>query len=124
MMPMMTQIRAMSMMAAKPGDPLSTIAVTGRVTSMDPRASMRDCLAGAVSLSGPGHAPFGPDHAFGPAALVPAPGVLVQLDQDAAVHLRRDPVVELGRDPLVDVRADAFHQTLGQCLVIAGAKVL
>jgi hypothetical protein len=43
MIPTMTQIRAMSMMAATPGDPLSTIAVTGRATSMDPMAIMMDC---------------------------------------------------------------------------------
>ena len=89
-----------------------------------PEGQREGLPAGAVGPLGPHHAPFGPDHASGPAALVPAPRVPVQLGQDAAVHLRRDPVVDLGRDPLVDVRADAFHQALGQRLVIAGAKVL
>jgi uncharacterized membrane protein len=79
---------------------------------------------GVVGPSGPDHALLGPDHVSGPAALVPAPRVPVQLRQDAAVHLRRDPVVDLGRDPLVDLRADAFNQTLGQCLVIAGTKLV
>ena len=82
-----------------------------------------DCRP-AVGPFGPGHAPFGPDHASGPAALVPASRVPVQLGQDSAVDFRRDPVVELSRDPLIDIRADAFHQTLGQCLVIAGSKIL
>ena len=43
MIPAMTQIRATSMMAATPGDPLRTIAVTDRATSMDPTASVMDC---------------------------------------------------------------------------------
>jgi hypothetical protein len=80
--------------------------------------------AGAVGPLGPDRALLGPDHALGPAALVPAPRVPVQLGQDAAVHLGRDPVAEFGRDPLVDLRADAFDQALGQRLVITGTKVL
>src|SRR5271170_5650526 len=40
------QITAMSMMEATPGEPLSTIAVTDRATSTDPRASARDCRPG------------------------------------------------------------------------------
>ena len=73
---------------------------------------------------GPLVAPLGPDHALGPAALVPAPRVPVQLGQEAAVHFGGNPLVELGRDPLVDVSANPFHQPLGQGLVIAGAEVL
>jgi len=91
---------------------------------MDPTASAKVCRADWSARSARIVRRSAPDHASGPAALVPAPRVPVQLGQDAAVHLRRDPGLELGRDPLVDLRADAFHQTLGQCLVIAGAKVL
>src|SRR5947207_541195 len=43
MIPTMIQTRARSMIAATPGDPLSAIAVTGRATSMDPKASMMVC---------------------------------------------------------------------------------
>jgi hypothetical protein len=81
-------------------------------------------VIGPVGPLGPGHALLGPDHALGPAALMPAARVAVQLGQDAAVHLRRDPVIDLGRDALVDLRADAFHEALGQGLVVAGAEVL
>jgi hypothetical protein len=79
---------------------------------------------GLVHPFGPDFSSFVPGHALGPAALVPAPGVPVQLGQDAAVHLRRDPFADLSRDPFVDVRADALHQPFGQGLVVPGAEVL
>jgi hypothetical protein len=114
----------MSMMAANARGPPEHDRGHWQGDQHGPEGQYERLTTGAVGPFGPGHAPFGPDHASGPATLVPAPRVAVQLGQDAAVHLRRDPVVDLGRDPLVDVRADALHQTLGQRLVIAGAKVL
>ena len=90
MIPTMTQIKAMSMMAAPPGDPFSTIAVTDRATSNGAEGQRDGLAAGAVGPLGPDRAPFGPDHALGPAALVPAPRVPVQLGQDAAPHPGRD----------------------------------
>ena len=90
------QIRAMSMTAPTPGDPLEHDRGHRQGRQHGPDGHHDRLPTGVVGPFGPGRAQLGPDHALGPAALVPAPCVLVQLRQDAAVHLRRDPAVELG----------------------------